>query len=432
MNLLNLKSKKKEKYSSIPIFLIISILPISFLLGTLVSEILLFATILTLAFNKKLLNNLKKNLSNNADIKILFIIYILLILNTFFSTNIESSFLRNFGFIRLIIYSTFLQLYLREYGNKNNILIFWTFVFLIVIFDLYYEYIFGQNILGFKSIDPLRLVSFLGEEEKIGTFIAGFFFPLLACWYYKIEEKKTFLYNFVFTIIILLILYIFLPIGQRSITIKIFIACTVFLIFVPRISKKIKLIFLFLSIVIMYIFISNNEKLKIRYYYSIFNTKNYIQNEESEKSKNIFHKFKKEYQSSHYWKHHFVAYKIFTQYPIFGVGNKNFRYKCFFVDVSSEHTKEKRTACSSHPHQLYYELLSEHGLLGIIIIFLFFIIFFRNFFLFIKDKSIYRLSFICYFIFIFIPLVPSGSFFTSYNIILFFTNFAFKDIKIKD
>lgn len=429
MHLVNLKNIKLKFLS--PSSLIILILPISFLFGTLVSEFLLFTTIIISIFNKNLLYDLKDKILNNLEVKILLAIYILLILNTFFSSNIENSFLRNFGFIRLILFTVFLQFYFKNVINTEKIFKLWTLIILIVVFDLYYELKFGQNIFGFKSTDPLRLVGFLDDEQKIGTFIIGFFFPLLAFWLGKIKKKSNLLIFSIFVAALFLILFIFLPIGQRSVAIKVYISFAVFFIIFPNISVKAKLIFVFLLIFLLGTIISNNEKLKIRYYYSIFNTQNYHSNETIKKDYNFLENFKNEYHSSHYWKHHFTAYKLFLKYPLSGVGNKNYRNECHSIKIKDNHTLDVRSGCSTHPHQIYYELLSEHGILGVIIVYLFFVIFFKNFFLFYKDRNLYRLSFICYFIFIFIPLIPTGSFFTSYNIFLFFINFAIKEINTK-
>ena len=52
-------------------------------------------------------------------------------------------------------------------------------------------------------------------------------------------------------------------------------------------------------------------------------------------------------------------------YPIFGVGNKNYR-----VETCGDEVKNKinNYYCLTHPHQLYIEFLAEHGLVGTIII----------------------------------------------------------------
>ena len=45
---------------------------------------------------------------------------------------------------------------------------------MVVSFDLIIEYIFGQNIFGFKAELPGRLVGFFKDEMKIGHFYSAF------------------------------------------------------------------------------------------------------------------------------------------------------------------------------------------------------------------------------------------------------------------
>ena len=48
----------------------------------------------------------------------------------------------------------------------------------------------------------------------------------------------------------------------------------------------------------------------------------------------------------------------------FGVGLKNFRYVC---DEKFDTFTQKKFLCSTHPHNLYLEILSETGLIGFVI-----------------------------------------------------------------
>ena len=56
---------------------------------------------------------------------------------------------------------------------------------------------------------------------------------------------------------------------------------------------------------------------------------------------------------------------IFKDNPIFGVGNKNYRV----ITTKNIETKiNDNYVLNTHPHQIYIELLSEHGLVGSIIL----------------------------------------------------------------
>ena len=57
---------------------------------------------------------------------------------------------------------------------------------------------------------------------------------------------------------------------------------------------------------------------------------------------------------------------------LFGVGNKNFRILCeedFRKKYSFTKNLEK-IRCNTHPHQIYFEILVEHGIFGLSILFI--------------------------------------------------------------
>ena len=81
--------------------------------------------------------------------------------------------------------------------------------------------------------------------------------------------------------------------------------------------------------------------------------------------------------------------------------------------------------CSTHPHQVHFELLSEHGLIGyIFIISLIFIFCIRNFKYFLIKNNTLHLASILYVFFVFTPLIPSGSIFATFNATFFWLNFS--------
>ena len=157
------------------IFLIFLFIPISLLFGTLISESSMLLICLLFLFYSLLTKNF--NWTKNQDFKILLILYFLLVINSIFSNDLALSLPRNIGFIKYIILIFALKKIIFEKEVfLNKVLIFWSIIILITVIDLYYEYIFGTNILGFESKYPGRLVGFSGDENKIGTFIVGFLF----------------------------------------------------------------------------------------------------------------------------------------------------------------------------------------------------------------------------------------------------------------
>ena len=120
------------------------------------------------------------------------------------------------------------------------------------------------------------------------------------------------------------------------------------------------------------------------------------------------------YLSIHHDAHARTAIDIFLDKPLIGYGPKSFRNICKEFEYN-------QFSCTTHPHNIYLQLLSETGLIGLF--FLVIVIF--NLFKFLrgdvikKDKLSFQILSI-YLIIHLIPFLPSGNIFNNfYNIKLF-------------
>ena len=75
----------------------------------------------------------------------------------------------------------------------------------------------------------------------------------------------------------------------------------------------------------------------------------------------LLEKDSKNIEESRYYKLYKSGYNVFKNYPLFGVGNKNFRVEVCESDLQKIIKYDYK--CNTHPHQLYFEFLSEHGLI---------------------------------------------------------------------
>ena len=86
---------------------------------------------------------------------------------------------------------------------------------------------------------------------------------------------------------------------------------------------------------------------------------------------------------------------------------------------------KKWTGGTVHPHQVHYELLSETGLFGYLSFFIFILI---SAYLCIKSffarRNVYQLSGLLFVSVSLIPLIPSGSFYSTYSAGLFWFAYA--------
>ena len=116
------------------------------------------------------------------------------------------------------------------------------------------------------------------------------------------------------------------------------------------------------------------------------------------------------------------GYAVFKINPLLGVGNKNYR-----VETCDKKKKDinQEYYCTTHPHQLYFELLSEHGIFGFLIILsIIFFLIFRLIRIILLSKNYIQVGAFIYLIINFIPILPSGAFFSDFNLTLFMLNFS--------
>jgi len=106
------------------------------------------------------------------------------------------------------------------------------------------------------------------------------------------------------------------------------------------------------------------------------------------------------------------------------VGIKNFMSESY-KDKYNNNNPSNNSRVATHPHQIHLEFLSETGLFGYMS-FLFFII--STLILaikkYLKSKNFYLLSSTLYLISILLPIIPSGSFLSTYNGAIFWINFS--------
>ena len=80
---------------------------------------------------------------------------------------------------------------------------------------------------------------------------------------------------------------------------------------------------------------------------------------------------------------------------------------------------------SIHPHQIHFEVLAELGSVGYLyFIFFMFVSFLKSINSYRNKKDYFVLSGMLYVITILIPILPSGSFFTSFGATVFWVNYA--------
>ena len=87
--------------------------------------------------------------------------------------------------------------------------------------------------------------------------------------------------------------------------------------------------------------------------------------------------------------------------------------------------KNSKYFCSTHPHQVYFEFLAEHGIVGsVILFFILFSLVFSKIKIILNSKNYLQLGSLIFLLTSFIPFLPSGAFFADYNLTIFWVNLS--------
>ena len=145
--------------------------------------------------------------------------------------------------------------------------------------------------------------------------------------------------------------------------------------------------------------------------------KKYFENENFVKKYENKSKIKKNdiaFLNSGWGAHFLTSFEIFKDYPLTGSGLKTFRKICSEEKYEKIKSLNFENRCATHPHQIYFEILSETGMIGSSIFIILIIILVRNiYFNFLLQKSEYHsiLLILTPIILKLWPLTTTGSFF---------------------
>ena len=173
--MVNFKNIKKIYLSDIIPILLISIFPLTLLIGPAAANICVALVILFFIFNlykKKSIEILK---TKTFFLFIAFWFY--LFFSLIFSINFYNSFGRTLAFGSFFFFSYAISYFLKnkKYKYINFIFLSWSVIVFIVGIDCIYEFITGQNFIGNRSALAGRISSFLGKELKIGHYTLAIF-----------------------------------------------------------------------------------------------------------------------------------------------------------------------------------------------------------------------------------------------------------------
>ena len=400
------------------------LIPLALITGSAFPDIIcsLSGIILLMVISKKEFKFFFLNRYSIIFFSLCFYLIILSLLSANIFLSLENSlFYFRFGVFAIAIWHSVL--------NNNNFTKYFNYslvaVISFVIIDSYFQFIFGFNSLGFSydSETNLRLSGVFGEELILGGFLVRLLPILLFLFFLEKEKQKLnykFNYYYVLLLLVLVDILIYLS-GERS-AFFMLIVLSVLLIACLKNLKKVRIIAIFISLFFIIIQSFIDEKTMKR-----------MVNQTLEQTRILSSKpviFSIQHENLY-----ITSYKIFKDYPIFGIGPKMFREICK-KDKYKTFTSLDRSinGCSSHPHNNYVQLFVETGLIGALtFIFIYFFIFsvlIKQIFFHINNqkKNLLADSKICLYISIvtyFFPLMPTGSFFNNWLSVIYYIPIGF-------
>ena len=395
---------KKKPLDQFGIFLL-SVFPISLIAGNFFINTFIFL------FSINFFLNFRENkiILRNQIFYLMVCFLISLIINVIFSTDSLNSLPRAAKILLIIFFVFEIKRLIQNYTTSNIKYIFlsWFCIFLIIIFDIIFELIFGHNMIGNLSDMPGRTASFFGDELVVGAFYHGFVLFFLSYCFLELKPK-----NNILIFLILGTLLISFLIGERTNFIKSFISIIIFVSLSIKIKFKTKIAGLTFILAVIFTFIYFNPSYKVRYFDQL----------KPLFSLNGYSNFLKD---SQYGAHRNASIKILKENLYFGVGIKNFRNEVSKKKYENKEYKETNTRQSTHPHQVHHEFLSETGLFGYIsfLLFIFFSLYLgiKNY---LKEKNLYQLSSIIFIMTSLMPILTSGSFLSTFTSGIFWLNYA--------
>ena len=261
----------------------------------------------------------------------------------------------------------------------------------------------GYNFVGIEKTSN-RISSFFGDEWILGSYLYHTIPFIFASLYFQnCKNNKKIFYYISISFLTILIIYIS---GERT---AFFLSLIYFLVINLMIfAKKLKYSLISVILLILIILIYPSKRILNSFEFSmhgdtkVYSTFGVYQDLDS------------------------TAYKIHKDKKIIGHGLQSFRKLC-----QDQKYKTGKFGCSTHPHNYYFQILAENGIIGLIIFLSLIIFLLKDLIqLFLKWKNKFDENYLILLIILtnilisFIPFVPTGNLYSSVTGIFLFFKFA--------
>tara|TARA_Y100000389_G_scaffold203561_1_gene252345 strand:- start:9423 stop:10670 length:1248 start_codon:yes stop_codon:yes gene_type:complete len=378
--------------------LLLCLLPFSVIFGNLILNVNIFFIISLYLVDIFKSHNLKLFFRDNKII--LFLLFFFLFFNLIVSINWQLTLRGQLGLLKhIFLYFALIYFFFKKDSNFELLVKMFFFAILFVLVDSYIQFFFDKDLLGHKVTEShgRRLSGPFGDEYIVGSFILK---TIFITKYNKYFENN---YNWLVYLLISFILVILA--SQRMPSLMLSASLIIIFLIEDKINLRAKISIFLVSLLCLFLIFNYNSKIKKHYIDRTFEQIGMYNSDN--KTPNFW--------DSQWGAHYLTAIEIYKDNLVFGSGLKTFRFECDKNEYKKINSLMAENRCSTHPHNIYFEIISETGTIGI----LFFLYFLLNFIktnkLFSK-KNIKNNPEIIILLFIFFwPLQSTGSLFSTWN-----------------
>ncbi len=398
-------------------------LPFSIIFGNLFINLNVFLILVSGVYNfkKNFINFIKKYYVYTSLFLIFLLANLLISIDTFLSLK------GVLGLSKNTILSLIIFFWLCE--DKKNLKTLLLSIFLAQILLIISLFI-NLGYLSLKEIHFDRINGLFKDESVAGSYIIKLIISSILFFIIYLKNVKYLILFIALSFVSILIT------GDRAPAFLFFVGLIFFVLFNKKIKfiDNLKIIISFTVIVLIFFFTSMNFRNKITYTSGQLGL-NFIEKKIYNLQKNFFNEREKSYSEwvalenrhvdynftdTQWFQHYSKAFEIGKQNIITGSGIKTFREACKIPKYNTKSIKNfpDDHGCATHPHNIYFEIFSETGLIGLVI-FVFFI--FNPIFSIRKNsESLIKTLLYCSIIILFFPLQTTGSFFSTFNGLFYF------------
>ena len=334
------------------LLILLCLMPISIMIGKAALNLNLFffdLLVIFLLFQKKIFADIK--ISKNLILAFIFLLII--IINVFLSVKINLSSLALLGLVKNLIFCLGLSLFIKFEDLKKyfSLIVFISLIFVSI--NVLLQFFLGTDMFGNSYVGQIRSSAVFGDQIP-GSYILKFLFVCLLFTLFKKNLLLNFVYLSFFSMIIIIT-------NERMPALNILFFSILFISIFPQENLRKKVITIISYLILCFLFFNipipndfqKDNKVNI---YDHLTARTKLQFQRQTAKDNFY---------SIYWIQHFrAATEIFIDKPVIGSGLKTYRYFCPIKQ--NEKNKDNQLVCSLHPHNLYFEIASETGILGLV------------------------------------------------------------------